>query len=86
MSKMLKNEILVTTISKFAQFYELVKCIIGSKLQVIRPFRCTTYVDSEKIILEPFCTKMHSKTMRITHQSCYSICLRYGQRLHTCSI
>ena len=54
---------------KFAQFYELVKFIIGPKLLVIGPFRCTTYVDSDKNILEPFCTKMHSDAMRLTDQS-----------------
>ena len=70
---------------KFAQFYELVKFIIGPKVLVIGPFRCTTYVDSDKNILEPFCTKMHSDAMRLTDQSGYSICLLYGQGFHTYS-
>ena len=71
---------------KFAQFYELVKFIIGPKVLVIGPFRCTTYVASDKNILEPFCTKMHSDAIRLTGQSRYSICLLYGQVFHTDSI
>ena len=64
---------------KFAQFYELVKFIIGPKVLVIGPFRCTTYVEPDKNILEPFCTKMHSDAMRLTDQLGYSICPLYGQ-------
>ena len=71
---------------KFAQFYELVKLIIGPKVLVIGPFHCTTYVDSDKNILEPFCKKMHSDVMRLTDQLGYSICLFYGQGFHPYSI
>ena len=70
---------------KFAQFYKLVKFIIGPKVLVIVPFRCTTYVDSDKNIFEPFCTKMHCDAIRLTGQSRYSICLLYGQGFHTYS-
>ena len=71
---------------KFAQFYELVKFIISTKVQVIGPFRCTTYVDSDKNILDPFCKKMHNDAMRLTDQLGYSICLFYGQDFHPYSI
>ena len=63
----------------------MVKFIIGPKVLVIGPFRCTTYVDSDKNVLEPFCTKMLCDAMRLTGQSRYSICLLYGQVFHTYS-
>ena len=41
-----------------------------------------TYVNPDKNILEPFCTKMHCDAIRLTVQSGYSICLFYGQVFH----
>ena len=38
-----------------------------------------TDVELYQNILEPFCTKMHCDTIRLTDQSGYSICLFYGQ-------
>ena len=43
------------------------------------------YVDYDKNILEPFCTKMHCDAIRLTGQSRYSICPLYGQGFHTYS-
>ena len=49
---MLKDEQKIKKITryssrKFAHFYELVKFIIGPKVLVIGPFRCTTYVEPD---------------------------------------
>ena len=44
-----------------------------------------TDVELYQNILEPFCTKIHSDTIRLTDQSRYSICLLYGQGFHTYS-
>ena len=57
---MKKIEKWITSIKsrKFAHYNELVKFIIGPKVLFIGPFRCTTYVEPDKNILEHFYTKM----------------------------
>ena len=71
---------------KFAHFCELFKFIIGPKVLVIGPFRCTTYVEPDKNILEPFLHENEVLTIGLTDWSGYSICLHYDQRFHPYSM
>ena len=54
--KIFKKWITSIKARNFAHYYELVKFIIGPKVLVIGPFRCTTYVEPDKNILEHFGT------------------------------
>ena len=56
---------------KFAHFYELVKFIIGPKVLVIGPFRCTMYVDCCTVVQVKVLRDFHTvRVVRLSDVSC----------------